>query len=88
MAISTTTFEQRIGRIDKVQPETATKGKRRGARRSVLARLCTVPSLTGIGILAGGTAYAWNATQAELTDIAVTVPHIINNIQMVMAFTG
>ena len=89
MAISTTTFEERLARIDKGQTgNPAAKGRRRKSRRSLGARLFSFHCLVGLGILSGGTAYAWVATQSELPDVAVNVPQLLNNIQWVMAVTG
>ena len=89
VAISTTTFEERLARISKGETgNPAVKVERRKARRSFGARLMTFPCLVGLGILSGGTAYAWVATNSELPDVAVNVPQILNNIQWVMAFTG
>ncbi len=72
MAISQTSFDQRIKRINGGQTMTASNA--RNTRRSLRARLLTVPALTGIFILTGGTAYAFAATKPEM--------------QWVMAFAG
>lgn len=71
MAISQTSFDQRIKRINSGQTDTMIA---RSNRRTLRARLLTVPALTGIFILTGGTAYAFAATQPEM--------------QWVMAFAG
>ncbi|MEP5732356.1 MAG: hypothetical protein ABJL67_23655 [Sulfitobacter sp.] len=67
MAISQTTFEQRISRINKGQTEdSASKGVRAKKGRSFKARCFTFPFLVGVGILTGGAAYAWAATTPEM----------------------
>ena len=68
MAISTTTFAERIGRIEKHQSgrqavETCSS-PRKSAARSRRARF-TFPFFFGVGILTGGSAYAWVVTRAD-----------------------
>ena len=89
MAVSTTTFEERIARIEKGQTgNPAVASVRRKSRRSLGARMLSFPFLVGASILSGGTAYAWAATQSQLPDVANSMPAIFNNIQWVMAITG
>ena len=78
MAISTTTFEERLERINKRQNEV---GRRAKQRRSFRTRLFTFPFMVGFGILTGGTAYAWAATQPDLS-IA------LSDMQWVLALAG
>ena len=65
MAISSTTFEQRIQRIAEGQAidraATATNKSARAYRKPKL----TFPLLLGLGILMGGAAYAFSATGTE-----------------------
>lgn len=64
MAISTTTFEERISRIETRHEERWGKPKRRRGSR------ITFPFFVGAGILMGGTAYAFAATATELQWLA------------------
>lgn len=67
MAVSTTTFQERLARIESgTAPNTiaaAGKAKRRAARPK--RNPFTFPFFVGLGILTGGTAYAWVATVPE-----------------------
>lgn len=75
MAVSQTTFDQRLSRINKGQTvDVAAKVGTQKPRRSWRARCLTFPFFVGVGILTGGTAYAWAATRPEM--------------QWVMAFAG
>lgn len=75
MAVSNTTFEQRLSRINNGQTDdVAAKVGRKKNRRPMRARCLTFPFFVGLGILTGGTAYAFAATQSEF--------------QWVMAFAG
>lgn len=70
MAISTTTFEERLARINSgATVDVAAKvGQVIAPKRSLRARLLTFPCLVGLSILTGGTAYAWAATtQTDVT---------------------
>ncbi|MEM7520223.1 MAG: hypothetical protein AAF307_04220 [Pseudomonadota bacterium] len=68
MAVSTTTFEQRLARINKGQTVdvAAQVGRSSAAKARVKARIMTFPFLVGVGILTGGTAYAWASVQPEM----------------------
>ena len=91
MPISHTTFEERLARIAKGETEdvAAKVGKPKRKRRSFRARLFTFPCLVGIGILTGGTAYAWVATDQGMPDVMVGVQGmVITNMQWVMALAG
>lgn len=67
MAISHTTFDQRLARINKGQTtDVAAKVGRSKSRRPMRARCLTFPFLVGVGILTGGTAYAFAAVQPEM----------------------
>ncbi len=70
MAISQTTFEQRVTRINKGQTVdmSAKVGgkKRKKNHRPLRARCFTFPFFVGVGILTGGAAYAFAATQPEV----------------------
>ncbi len=64
MAISQTTFDQRLNRIEKGQTvDVAAKIGKITKRPSLRARCTTIPFLTGVGILTGGTGYAWVETR-------------------------
>ncbi len=69
MAVSTTTFEERLARINNGQTvdRAATVGRRSTASRPFRARMLTFPFLVGVGILTGGTAYAFAAVQPEMS---------------------
>lgn len=78
MAISKTTFEERIARINQEEAEVVTAVRtRRKQRRSLAARLLTFPSLVGISILTGGAAYAWAATQSEVPAVLADMPWVL-----------
>lgn len=66
MAVSHTSFDERIARINKAQNGSALgvskKSRGRGGAKS---SIFTFPFLVGVGILTGGTAYAWAATKPE-----------------------
>jgi hypothetical protein len=64
MAISTTTFDQRLARI--AAQEARRPGRRGLFRRARGGSRITFPLLVGLAILLGGTAYAYAATHAEL----------------------
>ena len=67
MPISTTSFEQRVRRINKGQtPDSKTKAKRSKKRRTLRQRCFTFPFMVGVGILAGGTSYAYVSTQPDV----------------------
>lgn len=64
MAISQTTFDQRLTRILSGQTvDAAAKVGRSKKRRSLKARCLTMPFITGVSILTGGTGYAWVETR-------------------------
>ena len=68
MAISTTTFAERIGRIETHQngrhaAETRSSPRKR-AKKPRRARF-TFLFFFGVGILTGGSAYAWVVTRAD-----------------------
>ncbi|MGJ5620066.1 hypothetical protein [Sulfitobacter sp. MF3-043] len=66
MAVSTTTFEQRIARINKAQEVTFTGvAKKSGGRARSKSSIFTFPFFVGVTILTGGAAYAWAATTPE-----------------------
>ncbi|NNE51925.1 MAG: hypothetical protein HKN30_05930 [Sulfitobacter sp.] len=60
MAISTTSFEERVTRIEARHEERFGQPKRRRGSR------ITFPFFAGIGIVMGGTAYAFAATTNEI----------------------
>ena len=63
MAVSQTSFDERISRINKSQNGSVFgKGKKSG--RSKSAKF-TFPFFVGVGILTGGSAYAWAAQVPE-----------------------
>lgn len=67
MAISTTTFEERLARINSGQTvDMAAKVGRSKTRRPLRTRCLTFPFMVGVGILAGGAAYAFAATQQDM----------------------
>lgn len=68
MAVSTTTFEERLSRINKGQTVdvSAQVGGRKKKSRSIKARCLTFPFLIGVSILAGGAAYAFVTVQPEM----------------------
>ncbi len=67
MAVSQTSFEQRLARINKGQTvDAAAKVGRGNVKRSLKARCLTFPFMLGVGILTGGSAYAWVATKPEV----------------------
>ncbi|KIN60629.1 hypothetical protein Z945_1604 [Sulfitobacter noctilucae] len=67
MAVSTTTFEERLSRINNGQTvDAAAKVGRTKNRRSFRARMLTFPCLVGVGILTGGAAYAFASVQPEM----------------------
>ena len=68
MAVSTTTFEERLARINKGQTvdRAATVGRAKTSR-PFRARMLTFPFMVGVGILTGGTAYAFAAVQPEMS---------------------
>ncbi len=64
MAISQTTFDQRLTRILKGETvDVAAKVGKTKKRIPLRVRCTTVPFLTGVGILTGGTGYAWVETR-------------------------
>lgn len=64
MAISQTTFEQRVNRINKGKTvDAAAKvGLNAKGRRTLRTRCFTFPFFVGVGILTGGAAYAFAST--------------------------
>ncbi|NNK15456.1 MAG: hypothetical protein HKP51_00975 [Sulfitobacter sp.] len=82
MAISKATFEERLARINNGQSvdQAAIVGRPK-KRRSIRARCFTFPFMVGVGILTGGTAYAWVATQPDL-NLA------LSELQWVLALAG
>jgi hypothetical protein len=67
MAVSSTSFEERLARINKGQ--TVDKAAILGSsktRRPFRARCLTFPFMVGVGILTGGTAYAFAISPAEM----------------------
>ncbi|KHA51770.1 hypothetical protein [Sulfitobacter geojensis] len=67
MAISSTTFEERLARINNGQTvdQAAILGTSK-TRRSFRARCLTFPFMVGVGILTGGTAYAFATSPADM----------------------
>ncbi len=65
MAISQTTFDQRLSRINKTANGSTFglthKSRKAGSKGSKF----TFPFFVGVGILTGGTAYAWAAQAPE-----------------------
>ena len=75
MAISQTTFDQRLSRINKgLTEDSAAKIGYQKKRRPMRARCLTFPFFVGFGILTGGAAYAFASNQSDM--------------QWVMAFAG
>ncbi len=67
MAISQTSFDQRLSRINSGQTtDVAAEVGQNKSRRSIRARCLTFPFMLGVGILTGGTAYAFAAAQPEM----------------------
>ncbi len=67
MAISSTTFEERLARINNGQTvDTASMVGRAKTRRSFRARCLTFPFMVGVGILTAGTAYAFTVSPVEI----------------------
>ncbi|MDG1168414.1 MAG: hypothetical protein P8N14_04405 [Sulfitobacter sp.] len=68
MPITKKTFEQRLSEIanfDGTLPGTPARPKQR--QRSLATLVLTFPFVLGVGILLGGTAYAWAAASSDLT---------------------
>ncbi|MGC1503535.1 MAG: hypothetical protein WA782_05280 [Sulfitobacter sp.] len=67
MAVSSTSFEERLARINngKTANNTSIGGHSR-SRRTFRARCLTFPFIVGVGILTAGTAYAFAASPAEI----------------------
>lgn len=71
MAVSQTSFEQRLKRINRAPNATALCGPTASELKKAVARpksknaKFTFPFFVGVGILTGGTAYAWAATSTE-----------------------
>ena len=90
MAVSKTTFDERLARINKGETvdRAAIVGKK-AKSRSLRSRLMTIPCLTGIGILTGLPAYAWASTKpdvvAALGDLPASLPAMQ---QWVVALAG
>ncbi|MCX7560808.1 hypothetical protein OS190_14620 [Sulfitobacter sp. F26204] len=67
MAISQTTFEERLARINNAQTGgVAAKISGKKQRRPLRARCLTFPFFVGLGILTGGAAYAFVSSQQEI----------------------
>jgi hypothetical protein len=67
LAVSTTSFDQRLARINNGQTvDNGAIGGRVKTRRTFRARCLTFPFFTGVGILAAGTAYAFTVSPDEL----------------------
>lgn len=68
MPVSQTSFDERVHRINRgLTDDAKAKYKRSRPRRSLRQRCMTVPFLVGLGILLGGTGYAYvEETQPEL----------------------
>ena len=67
MAISQTTFEERLSRINNGQTvDSAAKIGQKKKRRPMRSRCYTFPFFVGVGILTGGAAYAFATTQQEV----------------------
>tara|TARA_R110002072_G_scaffold22400_25_gene78567 strand:+ start:8424 stop:8666 length:243 start_codon:yes stop_codon:yes gene_type:complete len=68
MAVSQTSFDERISRINKAQNGSAfgmakkSRGKKPQHRARSKSAKFTFPFFVGVGILTGGAAYAWAAT--------------------------
>ena len=66
--VSTTTFQQRVARIEAGNtPHSEQLVKKTKKSRRKRSGLFSVPFLVGVGILTGGTAYAWFETQTDIT---------------------
>ena len=73
MAVSHTSFDQRLQRINKAPNATAYCGPTASELKKAVVRSksksksakFTFPFFVGVGILTGGTAYAWSATSSE-----------------------
>lgn len=70
MAISTTTFEERISRIEAQHAKQWEKTPGRKRRRGIL----TFPFLVGTGTLTCGTAYAYASTLPDMQWLLTLAP--------------
>ncbi|KIN64155.1 hypothetical protein Z946_3042 [Sulfitobacter noctilucicola] len=72
MPKSQTSFDERIKRINRGQTcdSSATVGKTKH-RRPLRARMLTFPFFVGVGILTGGTAYAFASVQPDMQWVAL-----------------
>ncbi|MDF3413360.1 hypothetical protein HKX54_02730 [Sulfitobacter sp. M57] len=67
MAVSSTTFEERLARINSgTTVDKSSLVGRKLKRQSFRARCLTFPFMTGVGILTAGTALALTSTPVEL----------------------
>jgi len=64
MAVSQTSFDERISRINQSQNGSAFGKSKKSGDRSKSAKF-TFPFFVGVGILTGGSAYAWAAQVPE-----------------------
>jgi hypothetical protein len=64
MAVSQTSFEDRLSRINKTQNGSVFGVAKKSGGRSKSAKF-TFPFFVGVGILTGGSAYAWAAQIPE-----------------------
>lgn len=82
MAISQTTFDQRVSRIKTGKTVTAKTGvARRKKKRTMRERCLNFPCFVAFGILAGGPSYAFVSTQPSMY-------WVIAEIQSVIALVG
>lgn len=78
MAISQTTFDQRVSLIRSGKTVTAKTGNvRRKTKRSLRERCLNFPCFVAFGILAGGPSYAFVSTQPSMYWVIVEIQSVI-----------
>jgi len=78
MAISQTSFDQRIKRINNGQTvDMSSQVGRSKMRKSFKARCMTVPFFTGVAILAGMPAYAFVSSEPDMSWVIAEVQKVI-----------
>ncbi len=91
MAISKTTFEERLQRINNGEAidQAAIVGRPK-KRRSLRGRCFTFPFMVGVGILTGLPAYAWaTTTQSDVGAVLTGLQHRLPDMQQwVVALAG
>lgn len=91
MAISTTTFDERLKRINSGQTvdQAAIVGRSK-KRKSLRGRCFTFPFMLGVGILTGLPAYAWaSTTQSDVSAVLTSLQYRLPDMQQwVVALAG